>query len=752
MKLFPYYNMKKTSDPSIKKSKKILIANIMLPWTQALIIGMCFTFIVFPAFAETETLTQISLAAEELAYVQNNPIIRVHAEELWPPYNFIENDKIKGFSNEYMDLIARKVGLRVEYVTGYSWDEFMGKLARGDIDVISNMVITEDRRKFAIFSEEPIFSAVNGLLLKRDSDLISRSHLRVSSLDELEGRNLAIVRGYFFEELLKKHYPKINLLLTNSTLDAMKQVDSGNADAALETHATFNYYINNYFLGNLVSVPLVDDPVFSKVAQQHLGIRKESPMLKSILDKAMDSVSNEELSVLLQRWFLVSTKDISYFTDSEIEFIQSKSKISYCVDPDWFPLEAISNGKHVGVSADFLGIINQKIGISFVLVPTTSWTESLYYFKERHCDILPLAVATPQRRAYADFTQPYLSLPLVLVNRNNEPFIADLSKIVGQKIGMVEGYGFAEVLPEKYPLMQFEWVSSLADGLDKVKSKELFGFVDILPTVSYALQKDYHSLKIAGTFDSTQSLGIAVRNDEPLLLSVLDKAINFFDDNTHKKIMDDWTSVRYDVHVDYALLWRSIGLVMLFVISIIAIFLYRQHLLKTYNRKLEHISSVDRLTGCCNRLKIDEFLEHQVNLHKRYRQSFSIILSDIDYFKNVNDQHGHLAGDKILIEIAEIFKNNIRNTDLLGRWGGEEFIIICPQTSMQDAKTLAESLRNILSKHYFEGVGFRTASFGVMEYLDSQWTPNDLIKFADDLLYKAKEQGRNCVMGGELRG
>lgn len=520
----------------------MLVTKISLRWVRSLLIGLCcivFLVNIFPAYTQTNSSNPVNLDAEELAYIQENPIIRVHAEETWPPYNFIENNKVKGFSNEYMNLIASKAGLKVEYITGYSWNEYMDKLAQGEIDIITNMVITEDRKKSAIFSEEPIFTAMNGLLLRRDSELLSNARLEINSLDELNGKNLAVVRGYFFEELLKKQYPEINLLLTNTTLDAMKQVDSGNADAALETHATFNYYINNYLLGNLVTFPLVDEPVFSKGAQQHLGIRKDSPILKSILDKAMTSVSNQELSMLLQRWYLVTKKESLNFTNQEVEYIQNKTKINVCVDPDWLPLESIRDGKHIGVSADFLEIIERNIGIPFALVPTSSWTESLEFFQQRRCDILSLALATPQRRDYADFVRPYLSLPLVLANRNNEPFIVDLTKIENHKIGIVEGYAFAEILAKKYPRMQFVGVSSLADGLDKVKRKELFGVVDFLPTVSYSLQENYHSLKIAGTFDSAQNLGIAVRNDEPLLFSVLTKAIDFIDENAHKKILND---------------------------------------------------------------------------------------------------------------------------------------------------------------------------------------------------------------------
>lgn len=204
-------------------------------------------------------------------------------------------------------------------------------------------------------------------------------------------------------------------------------------------------------------------------------------------------------------------------------------------------------------------------------------------------------------------------------------------------------------------------------------------------------------------------------------------------------------AVNYESGIDYTLVWRII-----FIALILGLILsYRQSLLISYNKKLEHISSTDRLTGCFNRLKIEEFLDQQINLYNRYQQKFSIILYDIDYFKKVNDRYGHLAGDQVLIQSSQLIQSHLRKTDLLGRWGGEEFIIICPHTTVERAQTLAESLRQCLENYHFEGIGHKTASFGVMEYVNSQWSQNDLIKITDDALYQAKENGRNCVRIGQ---
>jgi polar amino acid transport system substrate-binding protein len=719
------------------------MAKIHRRWIRTILFVVLLIFFVssgFAVFADANLSNRVNLTAEELAYIKQNPVIRVHTEEQWAPYNFIEDNQPKGFSNDYMKLIAQKVGLKVEFMMGISWEDFLVLLAQKKVDVLSNTAITEDRLKFAIFSEKPVFSLVNALLYKRGGE-------EFTSLAQLKGQNLAVVRSFFSQEFLIKQYPEINLLLTKSTLEGMKQVQIGKADAVLDGYANLNYYLDRNFFGNLVNHPLVDESIFAEPTPLHLAIRNDRPILKSILDKAMDAVSDEELSLLYQKWRLAiqNNKDTN-FTRAELEYLQNKRNIKFCVDPNWLPMEAIRDNQHIGIGADFMALFQKKIGIPFILVKTKTWSESLQSLEQRKCDILSLAVSTPQRQAYANFTQPYVQLPLVLVNRNSEPFIVDITKIKNKKIGIVKDSAYEEYLPVKYPNMHFVSVSSLPEGFDKVQKGELFGMVNVVPTVSYLIQNDYPSLKIAGGFTDTWNFSLGVRNDELPLLTIFEKAIASIHENTRQNLINRSFSVTYEKGIDYAIVRQII--IECLIVGIILFLLYRQYLLISYNKRLSYISSIDPLTGCFNRLKIEEFLEQQINLNHRYQHSFSLIFYDIDHFKKVNDKYGHLAGDKVLIETTNLFRANIRKTDLLGRWGGEEFMIICPHTTLEQAQILAESLRKHLEKHYFEGIGYKTASFGVMEYLNSEWSQNDLIKITDDALYQAKEKGRNCVIIG----
>lgn len=171
----------------------------------------------------------------------------------------------------------------------------------------------------------------------------------------------------------------------------------------------------------------------------------------------------------------------------------------------------------------------------------------------------------------------------------------------------------------------------------------------------------------------------------------------------------------------------------------------KKDLLKS-NKIIHQLANTDKLTQLHNRLKIDAVFEYEINRAIRYRTIFSIILLDIDSFKEVNDTYGHDVGDYTLIEIACILKENIRDIDMVGRFGGEEFLIICPQTKVHDTGVLAEKLRDLIEKYIFKAIGKQTCSFGVSEFMFSDISKEEILKRADDALYEAKNSGKNKVV------
>ena len=166
--------------------------------------------------------------------------------------------------------------------------------------------------------------------------------------------------------------------------------------------------------------------------------------------------------------------------------------------------------------------------------------------------------------------------------------------------------------------------------------------------------------------------------------------------------------------------------------------------LENKNREYETLASTDSLTGLYNRYKFSElYLSSYMAMVQRHNE-MSIILLDIDFFKRVNDTYGHNAGDQVLIQISHTLLKTLRNIDVVCRWGGEEFIVLLPTASLENASILAEKLRKHIESQEIDIVGSITSSFGVSQVREGE-DMQSVIDRADKALYLAKNSGRNCV-------
>ncbi len=463
--------------------------------------------------------------------------------------------------------------------------------------------------------------------------------------------------------------------------------------------------------------------------------------------------SNLDVSKIVYRDISADMK----ITDKETMYLQNKGAINLCIDPDWMPFEKIDeHGEHIGISADYIKLFRRALSMRINLIKTSSWKESLDLARQGKCDIISSILKTPERSKYLNFTKPYIRYELVAVTKKDVFFVDGIKDLYGKKIGVATGDAFVEIAKIKYPEIKIVEVNDFDEGLFRVNSGELFAFVDSFPSVAYHFgQKKVRNLKISGKIEDSCSLCFGVKKDDTILLDILQKEIKNLSENKKQDILKRWISVKNETFINDSLI-NKILVVSLIIVTIL--FIWNRKIneknrilkkskkkIESNNKKLQALANTDRLTGLYNRLRLDNVLENEIIKSHKSLYKFGVCLLDIDHFKKVNDSYGHQTGDNVLKEMSAILKKFIRSSDYVGRWGGEEFLIICLGINGKDFFTLLEKIRSNIKNYNFAQINKITVSLGAAICKDND-SIESLLKRADDALYKAKNTGKDKVI------
>jgi len=477
------------------------------------------------------------------------------------------------------------------------------------------------------------------------------------------------------------------------------------------------------------------------------------------------SISSEKLGIMLQLYLLFNLIDADYNIDNfiykfqqseqldlsrkELAFIATAKPFKLCGDPLWEPYSHLSFNHYEGIIPDYLKLIQDRTGLNFTTVTTPVWNQTLAAMKAAECDLVAGAMQTPNRSLYLDFTRPYLSMPAVVAVSSNYSDDLSIETILQKPVALIENSAFEEIITNRYPNTSLMKVASVEQGLKKIQQGQVFAMLDTADTISSAIDRfDLSGLKIINPGYDNWDISVAVSkqwSDTPFL-NILNKAVASISQQDKEQIHDRWIRVQYEKNIDTSLLWQIF--VVLAVISLF--FAYRYNMMQRHNKALLKLARHDQLTSLYNRRMLNESLTDSTAIADRYNRPLSLIFFDIDDFKLVNDQYGHKAGDEVLIQVAKLLHENCRLSDSFGRWGGEEFLIILPESPLSNAEQSAEKLRISIARHHFKtGVDIQlTCSFGIAEHQTGE-SLDSFVNRADQALYRAKSAGKNCVCKDE---
>jgi len=619
----------------------------------------------------------------QIQFIINHPFITAHNESDWAPYNYNLNGKPTGYSIDYMKLLASTIGINVKFITGHTWGEYLNMAKENKLDVILNIVKNQEREKYLLYSNKPYLNLKDAIFTKDNK--------YYTSMNDLKGKKLAIIKGFFEIPIVKKYYPDIQIIQVAGSKEGFRDLQDGNIDAFINDVQVGSYLISKYKLNDIKVAFYPSLKLFS--TKLYIATNKQNKILKSILDKGMANIPDDYIIQLQNKWFTnltVQTRAF-YLTKKEKEFLKTHKTIKMCTNPDWNPIEFVANGIPQGISIDTLKVIKKILHnkVSFQYVPTSSWEQSQEYLKQRKCDILPSAVKNAKREKYASFTTPYMNYKIMIITKNNIGFITSLDKYKDKVFVRKEGSGLITLLKKKYPNIKIIETKTYKEMFEKVANGEAFATVATLPvSLYYIKQYGFTNLKISGALDKTYHLAIAVRNDRPLLLSVLNKALNNISENQHQNIFDKWTSFKIVKKTDYSLIIKIV--IVLLLIMIVIIYYNRKlaramklaqestRLKSSFLANMSHeirtpMNGIIGMTHLLSQTNLDETQKNYLNKIDTSAKSLLGIINDILDFSKI--EAGKLNIEKIDFNLFDTILQVININEFKAKDKGLELIV-----------------------------------------------------------------------------
>ena len=475
---------------------------------------------------------QLTFTREELKWLKENEEIKVYNENDWAPYNYNENNISKGYSIDYMNLLASKLDLKVKYISDISWSNSLDMLENNSLDLLLNIAKTTPRLKRFDFTNKWYLKVQNGFVSRKNSSAIKQ-------YSQLEGKVLCIVEGYAIDDTIKKEYPLIKLLVVKNNTELIKAVSYGHADAGHGTIGSLQYVMSENFITNL---KFHEDN--KEQNQLYIAVNKGNDTLLSLLNKAQKILKNDEILKLKKKWFFSNNqeKQIS-FTQTERKWIEEHPIVKVGGETDWPPFDYVENGKYTGIAKDYLDVISKKTGIIFDVKTGYTWSELINMMKNKQIDLLPMLYFSESRKKFVNFTDSYLNVRHYLYTSIDKDFNR-LTDLNGKTVAVPKGFAQADILKKEYPNIKIYEADNSLDCIDAVITKKADAFIENTALVSYLLK--LHKIKgIKAAFATelgVNKLYMASRKDWSILRDIIQKSLKSFSDEDNKIIAKRWFS------------------------------------------------------------------------------------------------------------------------------------------------------------------------------------------------------------------
>ncbi|BCS95289.1 hypothetical protein DSLASN_09210 [Desulfoluna limicola] len=488
--------------------------------------------------SETVASLSVSLTDDESAWIKSHPVIRVSNEPGYAPFDFTEKGKPAGLSIDYLNMVARRAGLRLEYVQD-TWGNLLEMGKQKKIDLLHTMFYAPEREAYFLFTE-PYKSLINGIYVREGVT-------GVRSIDDLANKRVILTKGDTIGELLTRLVPDAEYVFVDTYDAIVKAIALGQGDATVMDTAVANYLIRKFTLTNILPAGEAKFATGQRDPRYYIAVRKDWPMLHAILQKSMNTITRDDMARLEFRWFGLSSPPENVgirLTEKERAFLDTHPRIRVHNEKDWSPFNYHEYGSPRGLSIDYMNLVANRLGVLVTYVTGPSWDEFLGMIKGKELDVMLNIVKTDDRAAYIRFTEPYARAPNVIVSADSHPY-ESMAELEGRVVAFPKGFFYEEVLTSSFPQIRR---LPLPDTLACLKAVSL-GKADAVLSEGVVINSLIHrnmltGLRITGEarmgHPDFANLRLGIREDWPLLHSAVMKAMADISPQEMRRIREKW--------------------------------------------------------------------------------------------------------------------------------------------------------------------------------------------------------------------
>ncbi len=501
--------------------------------------------------------SEIVLTSDERAWLKAHPDIALGMSDQFPPAVIRSEDgRLSGLIVDYLDLINRRLGTRISLQVEASWQHIGERAMRRELDGLAGAAANPVWDAYFTLTK-PYLHTQYYFYVRSDAPLV------VNTLSTLAGQRIGILEGNRHLRSLLQQHPAILASEFKDNQAMIAALQNGQVDQLLAENS-----LEWWRKANASTTFKIGGMLEGQDKDISMAVRNDWPELTAILNKAINSISPEEHARLRSLWLDNPSPDHAaelLLTPDEQRWLAAHPVIRYGVDSAWKPIESLdADGQASGIAPDYLAQIEPLLNVRFEAVTSPNWASGLQQLEQGEVDLLPAIAQTQERLQQFHFTAPYLTFPVAIFALVDAPFFGSLEELADKRVAVVNDYAIAGWLRQDHPRIRLLSFPDMQTALQAVADRKADAFVDSLVTTSQMIVR--HGLiqiRMAGTTPYDMAIGMAARNDWPLLAGLLDKAIAAIPKPERDRLQSRWIQTPQPAHIDYRLAWQVLGIALL---------------------------------------------------------------------------------------------------------------------------------------------------------------------------------------------